>query len=148
MNAGDRMNREELKQIIPHREPMLLVDETTIVEDGVARGSYLVRGDEWFLQGHYPGNPIVPGVVQCEMIAQAACILFADDLKNSIPLYTGIDKVRFKGQVKPGDRLDMEIKITRVKRPFYFTKAVGYVDGKLVISGEFSFALIKKESSC
>jgi 3-hydroxyacyl-[acyl-carrier-protein] dehydratase len=142
------MNREELKQIIPHREPMLLVDESTLDDDGVAHGSYRVRGDEWFLQGHYPGDPIVPGVIQCEMMAQAACVLFAEDLKNTIPLYTGIDKVRFKGQVKPGDRLDMTIEILRIKGPFYFTKGTGYVDGRLVVSGEFSFALIKKTSSC
>lgn len=140
------MNREELKQILPHREPMLLVDEAELGEDGVARGSYLVRGDEWFLQGHFPGNPIVPGVVQCEIIAQAACVLFAEKLKQSTPLYTSIDKVRFKGQVKPGDRLDLEIRLRRTKGPFYFTEGKATVDGKLVASGEFSFALIQKDS--
>ena len=140
------MNREDLKQILPHREPMLLVDEAELGEDGVARGSYRVRGDEWFLQGHFPGNPIVPGVVQCEIIAQAACVLFAEELKHSTPLYTGIDKVRFKGQVKPGDRLDLEIRLRRTKGPFYFTEGKAMVEGKLVASGEFSFALIRKDS--
>ena len=140
------MNREELKQILPHREPMLLVDEAALGEDGVARGHYTVRGDEWFLQGHYPGNPIVPGVIQCEIIAQTACVLFEKEIKVSMPLYTGIDKVRFKGMVRPGDRLDIEVAVTRHKGPFYFTQGQASVDGKVVVSGEFSFALVPKES--
>ena len=97
------MNREELKTILPHREPMLLVDEAQIGEDGAAYGRYTVRGDEYFLQGHFPGNPIVPGVIQCEMIAQTACLLFAEQVKGSQTFYTGINNVKFRGQVAPGD---------------------------------------------
>lgn len=96
------MNRDELKTILPHREPMLLVDEAAVGEDGIARGSYTVRGDEYFLDGHFPGNPIVPGVIQCEMAAQTCCVLFADKVKGSTPLFAGINKVRFRRQVKPG----------------------------------------------
>ena len=101
------MNREELKKILPHREPMLLVDEAYLNEDGTATGYYNVRGDEYFLQGHFPGNPIVPGVIQCEIMAQSACVLFADKMANGgvIPVYTGLDKVRFRNMVKPGDRI-------------------------------------------
>ena len=102
------MNRDELKTILPHREPMLLVDEAAVGEDGIARGSYTVRGDEYFLDGHFPGNPIVPGVIQCEMAAQTCCVLFADKVKGSTPLFAGINKVRFRRQVKPGERIDFE----------------------------------------
>ena len=70
------MNKEEIKKILPHREPMLLVDEVELV-DGVAHGKCHIKGDEYFLQGHFPGNPVVPGVIQCEMMAQSACVLLA-----------------------------------------------------------------------
>ena len=95
------MTKEEIKKILPHREPMLLVDEVVLNEDGTATGYYKVRGDEFFLQGHFPGKPIVPGVIQCEMMAQSACILFADKMKEdgALPVYTGLDKVRFRGMI-------------------------------------------------
>ena len=76
------MNREEIKEILPHRKPMLLVDEVVLNDDGSATGYYNVRGDEFFLQGHFPDNPIVPGVIQCEMMAQSACILFKDRMNK------------------------------------------------------------------
>lgn len=138
------MNREEIKTIIPHREPMLLVDEITTDESNVAHGKYAVRGDEWFLQGHFPGKPVVPGVILCEMMAQTCCLLLAQDVKGCTPYFTGIKNVSIRNKVLPGDLFVMEGIITKIKKPFYFAQCKGYVGDKLCISGEFSFALIRE----
>lgn len=137
------MNREELKNLMPHREPMLLLDLAEKKEDGSAYGEYTIKGDEWFLQGHFPGNPVVPGVVQCEMLAQTCCVLLSGDMEGSTPYFTGLDKVKFRGKVLPGDTLCMECVITKSKGSFYFARGKGYVGGKLCVSGEFSFAVVK-----
>ena len=136
------MTREELKEILPHREPMLLLDEATKIEDNLAEGKYTVRGDEWFLQGHFPGNPVVPGVIQCEMMAQTCCVLLVEAVKGHTPLYTGLDKVRFKEQVKPGDTIVFHCSATGQRGPFCFAKGEGRVNGKLVVKGDLSFAIV------
>lgn len=138
------MNKEEIKSILPHREPMLLVDEVELI-DGKAHGKCHIKGDEYFLQGHFPGNPVVPGVIQCEMLAQSACVLLAGEAQGKLPLFTGLDKVKFRGQVKPGDTLETECEITRRRGAFYFAKGSGRVNGKVCVSAEFSFALIDAE---
>lgn len=136
------MNQEEIKKILPHRDNMLLVEEA-VCEDGVAHGKYHVKGDEWFLQGHFPGNPVVPGVILCEMMAQSACVLLSGAMtEGKLPLFTGIDKARFKNPVKPGDTLETECRLTRSKPPFYFAEGKGYVDGKLCVETAFSFAIV------
>lgn len=135
------MNREEIKSILPHREPMLLLDDVTNT-DGVAVGHYHVRGDEFFLQGHFPGNPIVPGVILCEILAQSACVLLSDSLKEGqLPVYTGLDKVRFRNSVRPGDTIETRCTIKRAKHPFYFAEGTVTVDGTVCVSAEFSFAV-------
>ncbi|NLK17881.1 MAG: 3-hydroxyacyl-ACP dehydratase FabZ [Clostridiales bacterium] len=137
------MLRDEIKQIMPHREPMLLLDEVYLDENGEAVGKYEVRGDEWFLQGHFPQKPIVPGVIQCEMMAQACCVLFIEDLKGNMPLFAAMDKVKFKCVVEPGDTLELRCRVKKVRKPFYFTEARAYVGEKLCASGEFSFVLMR-----
>ncbi len=139
------MDRERIKEIIPHREPMLLIDEVTIDENGNSHGYYQVTGEEWFLQGHYPGNPIVPGVIQCEMAAQACCLLFSDSMAGKTPLFTGIKNVKFQERVKPGDALHFVCSLTKQKPPFYFAEVKAYANEKRSLSGEFSFALIDND---
>lgn len=138
------MTREQLKDILPHREPMLLLDSCEKTADGRAVGTYLVRGDEFFLQGHFPDNPVVPGVIQCEMCAQACCMLFAEELKNKLPVYTGIKEAKFKRMVRPGDTLRFECELVRVKGPFCFTKGRALIGEEVAMSGEFSFALLAR----
>ena len=115
------MNKEELKGLLPHREPMLLLDEAEVV-DGEAHGKITITGDEFFVQGHFPGNPIVPGVIQCEMLAQNCCVLLADDLaaKGATPMYTSLNNVRFKHPVRPGDTVELTCRITKSRGPFRF----------------------------
>lgn len=139
------MNKEEIKKILPHREPMLLVDEVNLNEDGTATGYYTVKGDEFFLQGHFPGNPILPGVIQCEMMAQSACVMFKDEMTDGVlPVYTGLDKVRFRGMIKPGDTIRIDTKIVKQMHPLYQLTGVLTVNGKKCMSGDFSFAMVKE----
>ena len=107
------MNREEIMRIIPHRPPMLLVDEAEKTDENSCRGSYTVKGDEWFLQGHFPGKPTVPGVVLCEMMGQACAVILADKVQGSIPYFTGIKNAKFKHPVLPGDTLEIECAMTK-----------------------------------
>lgn len=139
------MNREEIKRIIPHREPMLLVDTLEVEEENLVHATYHVKGDEFFLQGHYPGNPVVPGVILCEIMAQSSCLLLAKELVNRTPFYAGIDKVRFKKQVKPGDTVDVYARIINKRALIFYVQAEAKVNGALCVSGELCFALVDNE---
>ncbi len=144
------MIQEKIKTFLPHREPMLLVDsleEEVVTNDkgGVTRyavGTYHVRGDEFFLQGHFPDYPVVPGVILCEMMAQSCALLLGDELIDKRPLYTGIDKVRFKQQVRPGDTIVLRSTITERRQALVMAKAEATVDGKLCCRGNLSFMLV------
>ncbi len=135
------MNRDEIKTFLPHREPMLLLDEVSLDENGQAQGRYFVRGDEWFLQGHFPQNPIVPGVVLCEIVAQTAGILIRDQLAGKTPLYAGMDKVRFRHMVRPGDTITIHCRILREKMNVYIIAGEAFVADKPCVSGEFMLML-------
>jgi 3-hydroxyacyl-[acyl-carrier-protein] dehydratase len=135
------MTQEEIKTILPHREDMLLLDSLEERED-VAYGTYHVRGDEWFLRGHFPGNPVVPGVILCEILAQSVGALLAGKLEDGmLPLYTGLKEVRFRSPVTPGDTIQTKCRITRAKHPFYFATGEGYVGDTLCVKADFSFAI-------
>lgn len=135
------MNKEEIMNILPHRDNMLLLDDVENI-DGTAVGHYLVRGDEFFLKGHFPGNPIVPGVILCEILAQSACILMKDVMTDGkLAVYTGLNNVKFRSPVKPGDTVESKCFIKRSKHPFYFAEGTISVNERLCVSAEFSFAI-------
>lgn len=135
------MKREEIMNILPHRDNMLLLDDAEN-EDGVAIGHYTVRGDEFFLKGHFPNNPIVPGVILCEILAQSACVLMQDAMsEGNLLVYTGLNNVKFRLPVKPFDTVETRCRIKRAKPPFYFAEGTLTVEGRLCVSAEFSFAI-------
>jgi len=138
------LDREAIKEILPHREPMLLIDKTELV-DGIATSQYTIQGDEFFLQGHFPGNPIVPGVILCEMMAQSSCLLVNAEGKKFTPFFTGLKNVRFRIKVRPGDTVTFKSQMKAQKGSFYFVKSEGFVGDKLALSGELSFAIVLEE---
>lgn len=120
---------------------MLLVDDSE-VSDGVAIAHYHVRGDEYFLQGHFPGNPVVPGVILCEIMGQSCCTLIKDDLPGRTPFYAGLNEVRFKRPVRPGDTITIEGRMTDRRGLIFFVDAKATVDGQLACKGKLMFSLI------
>ena len=136
------MDRDELKKYPPHREPMLLVDEMIMDADSVAHSKYRIREDEFFCQGHFPGNPLVPGVILCEIMAQSCALLVKDEIVGKTTLYSGIDNVRFRNPVRPGDLCEVTARLSGKRANMFFCQAELCVDGKLCCKGDLSFALV------
>ena len=139
------LNKEQIKQIIPQREPFLMIDEVENYEPGESAIAYKnVSEDEYYFKGHFPGNPIMPGVLMVEALAQtgAVAILSMEENKGKNALFGGIDKLKFKKQVVPGDRLKLEVKIIKRKGPVGIGDAIATVDGKIAVKGELTFAIV------
>ena len=145
-----KFDLEDIKKILPHRPPMLLIEEAYIDEAGKAHAKYQIKDDEFFTQGHFPGNPIVPGVILCEIMAQSCSLLVKEYIPGHLALYAGLDKVRFKNQVKPGDicEITTDLKDSRgvsETSRLFFCDAKLCVNGKLCCKGELTFALVPLE---
>ena len=136
------MDREELKEFLPHRDPMLLVDEIEIDAEGTAHARYRIKEDEFFCKGHFPGNPIVTGVIQCEIMAQSCALLVKDEIVGKTTLYSGLDNVRFKHPVYPGDLCELTAHLKSKRGNLFFCDAELHVDGQLCCKGSLSFALV------
>ena len=139
------LNKEEIKKIIPQREPFLMIDEVEDFVPGESCVAYKnVRIEEEYFKGHFPGNPIMPGVLIIESLAQtgAVAILSEEANRGKNALFGGVDKLRFKKTVLPGDRLKLEVKIIKRKGPIGVGEAIATVDGKIAVKGELTFAIV------
>jgi 3-hydroxyacyl-[acyl-carrier-protein] dehydratase len=139
------LDRAAIESIIPHRPPFLLVDEIVELEPGVsARGIWRIAGDEAFLGGHFPGNPIVPGVLMVESAAQVAavCALTHPDQQGKFGVFAGIDDVRFTRIVRPGDELLVEIEVERLRGRLGRIRASVSVAGERALRGVLTFGLL------
>ncbi|MBE5806003.1 MAG: 3-hydroxyacyl-ACP dehydratase FabZ [Clostridiales bacterium] len=135
----------EIQKIIPQRAPFLMIDRVEELVPGESCVAYKnVCINEWYFQGHFPNQPIMPGVLITEALAQtgAVAILSMENNKGKNALFGGIDKLRFKKQVVPGDVLKLEVKIIKQKGPIGIGEALATVDGKVCAKGELTFALV------
>ena len=131
----------DIMNMIPHRYPFLLLDRITECVPGkYAKGYKNLTWNEPFFQGHFPNNPIMPGVLQIEAMAQcsAPILMTLPQFKGKLALFAGIENVRFKNIVRPGDRLDMEIELLKLKGPIGKSHAIGKVDGKVVVEADMT----------
>lgn len=134
----------EIMNMIPHRYPFLLVDRITECVPGkYSKGYKNVSANEDFFNGHFPGNPIMPGVLQLEAMAQcsAPILLALDAFKGKLALFASIESARFRNIVRPGDRFDMEIELYKLKGPIGKCHAKGYVDGQIVVEADMTVCM-------
>jgi 3-hydroxyacyl-[acyl-carrier-protein] dehydratase len=133
---------KEIMEIIPHRYPFLLLDKVEEINPGKSVTAYKnVTMNEYFFQGHFPQEPVMPGVLIIEALAQAGAValLSLDEYKGKIAYFGGINKARFKKKVVPGDVLKLEVEIIKIKGPAGVGKAIATVDGKKAVEAEIIF---------
>jgi 3-hydroxyacyl-[acyl-carrier-protein] dehydratase len=139
------LDAKQIMEIIPQRPPFLMIDRVEEFVPGESCTAYKnVCVDEWYFSGHFPGNPIMPGVLITEALAQtgAVAILSMEENKGKNALFGGIDKLKFKKMVVPGDVLKLEVKIIKKKGPIGVGEAIATVDGKVAVKGELTFAIV------
>mgnify|MGYP002570174725 CR=1 FL=1 len=139
------LNQEQIKEIIPHRDPFLLIDEVLEMEVGkrVVARKYIKADDFWF-KGHFPEKPVTPGVLMIEMLAQAGavCILSQPEFKGKIALFAGIDKAKFRAMAKPGDTLRLEVHFTKRRGPMAVAEGIAWVGDEKAAEAEIKCMVI------
>ena len=137
-------NQEQIKEIIPHRAPFLLIDEIVELTEGVSVTALkYVTGDEDFFRGHFPEYPVMPGVLILEALAQAGAfvVLKMDEYKGKIAFFAGADEVKWRRQVKPGDTLKLCVKLEKIKFGMGVADATAYVGEEIACSAKIKFAV-------
>lgn len=145
-NFNVNLGIKEIKEIIPHRYPFLLIDKVDYMEPGKKVVAYKnVTGNEYFFLGHFPEEPVMPGVLIVESLAQAgaAAILTKDEFKGKIAFFGGINKAKFRRKVVPGDTLRLEVEIIKIKGPAGIGKGIAYVGDKKAAEAELMFMIGK-----
>jgi UDP-3-O-[3-hydroxymyristoyl] N-acetylglucosamine deacetylase/3-hydroxyacyl-[acyl-carrier-protein] dehydratase len=147
VKIGKPLGISEIQKIIPHRYPFLFIDKVVITEEEKkAVGYKAVSGNEEFFQGHFPGNPIMPGVLVIEAMAQTSCVLYLSrpNLADKVAYFMSIENAKFRKPVLPGDYLELRIEIMKARERFGKVKGKAYVAGNLVAEAEFSFVTVDK----
>jgi 3-hydroxyacyl-[acyl-carrier-protein] dehydratase len=143
------MDVNEIKKIIPHRFPFLLIDRVLEINEELTKLTAIknVTANEPFFQGHYPDFPVMPGVLQVEAMAQAACVMFMmrPENQDKIPFFTGVDGVKFRKQVVPGDQIRIEVETTQMRKRVAKCDAKAYVGDKLAVQAHLTCMLGDKE---
>jgi len=144
------LQSQEIQEIIPHRYPFLLVDRILELEEGKrAVGIKNVTSNDSFFQGHFPGHPIMPGVLIIEALAQVGtvAILMKPEYKGYLGLFAGLDDVKFKRQVIPGDQLRLEVELVKLRKTYGVARGVAYVGDEIAAEGTLKFFLERNNSA-
>ena len=132
-------------EVLPHRGAMLLLDTMSLDADGVCHATYRIPGAPFYCDGHFPGNPIVPGVILCEIMAQACSHLFVEAFKDNLLMYRGMDEVRFRGIVRPGDLCQITASLLESKGSLYVCDTTLSVSGHRCAQARITLAAVPKD---